>query len=172
MNEQTNERPATVTIIAVITLLSGFVNVLWGPTLALLSFGILAICMAPILIFQFILGITEIVYASKLLYTPPQPSRPSRKIAWCEIATVLGGNFFSLIAGILTLVFYEDPAVIAYFARINGQPAAAAPAAPVPSETPALPVEPSPELPAELPATEATEAPEKKTRRPRKIAGG
>jgi hypothetical protein len=168
MNEHTYERPGTVTAIALITLISGVINVIWG-LIASFSFGvtIIFLCLVPLFIAQVVLGVYEIVYAARLLFTPPQPVQPSKSIAVCEIATILVGNVISLVVGILALVFYNDPAVIGHFARINGEPvpAPAAPVAPVPPAAPALPVEPAAQPPAELPAPEVPEKPEKKPRR-------
>ena len=88
-----------------------------------------------------ILGIFEIIYALKLLSNPPQPVRPSTTIAILEILCVLAGNVFSMIVGILALVFYNDPQVKEYFAKLNGIPYPVAPKAP---DLPAPPVSPEP----------------------------
>jgi len=71
--------------------------------------------------------------------------RPATNLAVLEIVCVLTGNVFSMIVGIISLIFYNDPAVKNFFARLNGDvppaspqipPVAAAPAdEPIPSPT-------------------------------------
>jgi hypothetical protein len=116
-----NEKPQLFTALSVVTLLSGIINILYGVgvtasvVLGTLFFGI--IC-APITILPVVLGIFEILYATKLLANPPHPVEPGRTLAIFEIIGALTGNVFSLIAGILALVFYEDSEVKAYFETI------------------------------------------------------
>jgi len=124
-------KPALVTTIAVMTLVNGIFNIIWG--LAILhGTGFLAlICAAPVPLFPIVLGGFECAYAVKLLSVPAQPLKPSTSIAWWEIAAALVGNVFSMVVGILALVFYNDQTVKEYFARLNGMsvhPADSAPA--------------------------------------------
>jgi len=49
-----------------------------------------------------------------------QPIKPSTNIAIFEIACVLFGNVFTMVVGILSLVFYNDAVVKDYFAHMNG----------------------------------------------------
>src|SRR5687768_7032480 len=135
----TQQKPNLVQVIAWMTLASGIVNLLWGLGLSLtvlldtIGFGI--ICM-PFTILPTVLGIFEIIYAAKVLSNPPQPVQPSTTIAILEIVTILVGNVFSMVVGILALVFYNDLVVKDYFARLNGMPA------PVTAVVPVVPVEP------------------------------
>jgi len=155
------ESPSLVKTIAVMTLINGIINVLWGlgvtagVVLGTLFIGL--IC-APVTILPTILGIFEMIYALKLLANPPQPVRPSTSIAILEILTVLAGNVFSMIVGILALVFYNDPQVKEYFANLNGIPYPVAPEVPVPPAPPTAP-EPAPTMDAETPAEPPLEAP-------------
>ena len=150
MNPQfTNEpKPTLVNVIAWMTLASGVVNLIWGLVLTgsvilgTLGFGL--IC-APLTILPTALGIFEVIYAAKLMSNPPQAVQPSPVIAVLEIVTALAGNFFSVVVGILALVFYNDVTVKDYFARLNGT-APLAPAAPVPPAPPAPDVAPEPAL--------------------------
>ncbi len=116
-----NTRPGMATAIAIMTLVSGIVNVIWGLVAAgsVLSSFVFA-CLVPFAILPTVLGVFEIVYAAKLLFTPPQPVKPSTTMAILEITTILFGNVFSMVVGILSLVFYNDPQVRDYFARLNG----------------------------------------------------
>jgi hypothetical protein len=152
MNAQSNylEKPSLVNIIAWTTLASGIVNLGWGLVVSATAFiTIIGICCTPLTILPAILGIFEIIYAAKLLSVPPQPVRPAINLAVLEIVCILTGNVFSMIVGIISLIFYNDPAVKEYFARLNGDmaPGAVPPAAP--QITPGAPVVTPP--PAEVP---------------------
>jgi hypothetical protein len=180
MNTQlTNqEKPSLVSVIAWMTLVSGIVN---------LGFGIVAfttfigwIC-APVSVLPIILGAFELVYSAKLLSNPIQPIRPSTSIAVFEIASVLYGNIFSIVVGILALVFYNDTVVKNYFAHLNGTlpPESVTPPAPtsLPEPEPApviaspMRIEEPEMTPAEEPiAPQPEETPDKPKRVPRKVA--
>jgi hypothetical protein len=121
---------------------------------------IIGIICIPITILPTILGVFEIIYAAKLLSTQPQPVQPSTPIAVFQILTFLMGNVFSMIVGILALIFYNDIAVKNYFASVN---------------TPSTSVESAaqPQAPEQLPEPslpEIVEQPEK-LKRTRKVAG-
>lgn len=149
MNPQfTNEpKPTFVNVIAWMTLASGVVNLFWGLGLSLTGLmSIIGIVCIPFMLLPTILGVFEIIYAAKLLSTPPQVTQPSTTIAILEIVSALVGNFFSVVVGILALVFYNDVTVRDYFARLNGI-APLAPVPPIPPVPPAPPVDPTPEVP-------------------------
>src|SRR5215208_7647217 len=112
------QKPTLVNVIAWMTLASGIINLFWG-LIALLSLWWTVICI-PFTILPTILGIFEIIYAAKLLSNPPQAVQPSTTIAILEIICILVGNIFSVVVGILALVFYNDLTVREYFARLNG----------------------------------------------------
>lgn len=142
MNTQFNQqKPALVSVIAWMTLASGIVNLFWGFALsgtALVT--IIGIICIPLAILPTIFGIFELVYAAKLFSNPPQAIKPSTNIAIFEIASILALNLFSMVVGILSLVFYNDPLVKDYFMRLNGT---------LPPKTPV-----APEAPASLPEPE------------------
>jgi hypothetical protein len=116
------QKPGMVQAIAIMTLINGILNILAAfaitasIVLGTIGFGI---CCSPLTILPGVLGIFEIIYATKLLANPPRPVQPSQTIAILEICCILSGNVISLVVGILALVFYGDPAVKEYFARIN-----------------------------------------------------
>jgi hypothetical protein len=142
-NQHTGEKPGLVTAIAVMTLISGIVNIFWGLTITVTLFW--TIVCGPIGLLQTALGIFEIIYAAKLLGNPPQPVQPATSLAVMEIVCVLAGNVFAMIVGILSLVFYNDLTVKEYYARMNSLAAAApAPLVPTGAGNPpaALPSEP------------------------------
>ena len=145
MNTQynTQEKPTLVNVIAWMTLASGVTNLIWGVAAsgAALATVVGIICI-PFTILPTILGVFELVYAAKLFSNPAQPVQPSTNIAVFEIASVLTGNVFSMVVGILALVFYNDTIVKDYFARLNGIFAPATsivPVAPIIPETPSTP---------------------------------
>ena len=166
MNTQfTNEpKPTLVNVIAWMTLASGIVNLFWGLGLSLTGLlSIIGIICVPFLILPTVLGIFEIIYAAKLMSNPPQAVQPSTTIAILEIVCILVGNIFSVVVGILALVFYNDIAVRDYFARLNGTfvpVAPVAPVTPVPTTTPEpfesapYTTEPASVMPEEIPPVE------------------
>ena len=116
------QKPGMVTTIAVLTLISGILNIIAGLTIGgALATTIVLICIAPLGALPIVLGVFEILYAVKLLSNPPQPVRPNQTIAILEIACFLFGNLISGTIGVLALVFYNDSNVKAYFANLNGQ---------------------------------------------------
>jgi hypothetical protein len=175
MNENTyspyGDSPSLVKTIAVLTLINGIVNIFWGLiATAVVVPTIILTCLAVFTILPTILGVFEIIYALKLLNNPPQPVQPSTTIAILEILCVLTGNVFSMIVGILAMVFYSDAQVRSYFARLNGIPYPVAPAVPVPPAPPAAP-QPAPGIETESPAEPAPEIPAKPQEPPtRKVA--
>ncbi len=160
------EKPGLYTTIAVMTLTSGIINLFWGfvASASALATVIGAICL-PITILPTILGAFEIIYAAKLLSNQPQPIKPSPAIAAFQISTLLFGNIFSAVVGLLNLIFFKDQAVARYFENFNAAPITPPepPAAPAPITPPELPAAPkAPAQPAE---------PEEKQKRIRKVAG-
>lgn len=146
MNTQfTNEpKPTFVNVIAWMTLASGVVNLFWGLGLSLTGLlSIVGIICIPFMLLPTILGVFEIIYAAKLMSNPPQTVQPSTTIAILEIVSALVGNFFSVVVGILALVFYNDVTVRDYFARLNGS-APLAPVPPVPPVPPVTVIDPAP----------------------------
>lgn len=154
MNTQSTylEKPSLVNVIAWTTLASGIVNLGWGLVVSATALiTVIGICCTPLTILPAILGIFEIIYAAKLLSVPPQPVRPAINLAILEIVCILTGNVFSMIVGIISLIFYNDPAVKNYFARLNAEevPGSVPPVGPqippvVPVVTPAPVEEPIP----------------------------
>ena len=117
------QKPGMVQAIAIMTLVNGILNILWGGGAAIgFTAGIVTICLVPFALLPIILGIFEVIYAARLLAEPPQPVQPSQAIAVMEMCCILFANVISLIVGILALVFYNDVAVKDYFARLNGYP--------------------------------------------------
>ncbi|HLO34080.1 MAG TPA: hypothetical protein VK249_33350 [Anaerolineales bacterium] len=146
-------KPTLVNVIAWMTLANGIVNLFWGLGATGTALAtVVGIFCTPLTILPTVLGIFEIIYAAKLMSNPPQAVQPSTNIAILEIVCVLAFNVFSMVVGILALVFYNDLAVKDYFARLNGTLTAAAVvpvSTPEPEMDPVLPEESAPaeELP-------------------------
>lgn len=160
------QKPGLVTAIALMTLISGIINLFWGFVASASALGtIIGVFCLPLTILPTILGVFEIIYAAKLLSAQPQPVQPSTSIAVFQILTAFMGNIFSMIVGILNLVFYNDLTVREYFARINS--------APVPAPAFPPPVPQSATIPSTLPGA-GSEAPEtaepEKVKHPRKTS--
>ncbi len=164
-----DQKPGLFTAIAVMTLTSGIINLFWGFIASATALGtIIGVICLPITILPTILGVFEIIYAAKLLSAQPEPVKPSQSIAVFEILTFLIGNIFSMVVGILTLIFYNDQSVKGYFARINGVQINKPTAAPtLPAPMPEGPVAASEPV---LPEPELMEEPAK-PKRIRKVAG-
>jgi hypothetical protein len=114
------QKPGLLTTVAVMTMISGIINLFWGIVASLTALGtILGIVCVPLTILPTILGIVEIIYAVKLLNSQSQPVQPAQVIAILELLCFFIGNIFSMVVGILALVFYNDLAVKDYFGRVN-----------------------------------------------------
>ena len=165
-----NQKPGLLTAIAVMTLTSGIINLFWGFVASATALGTLVgiVCL-PLTILPTILGIFEIIYAAKLLSNQPEPVQPSTSIAVLEILTFLFANVFSLVVGILALIFYNDLTVKEYFARLNGSSVNPV-STPTPQIAPVLPEPPSAPVEKES-APEKTETPKPRKKPPtRKVA--
>jgi hypothetical protein len=164
-----DQKPGLYTAIAAMTLASGIVNLFWGfiASATVLSTFIGVICL-PITVLPTILGIFEIIYAAKLLSNQPQPVNPSPAIAAFQISTLVYGNVFTAVVGLLNLIFFNDQSVKDYFARTNS--VRILPSTTIAPHTPSTPELPSaPEEPA-LPDPSIPEESDK-PKRVRKIAG-
>lgn len=116
----TEQKPALFTTIAILTLISGIVNLFWGFVASATALGtIVGVICLPVTILPTILGVFEIIYAAKLLSAQPQPVQPSQPLAIFQISTFIYGNIFSMVVGILNLIFFNDQTVKDYFAKIN-----------------------------------------------------
>jgi uncharacterized membrane protein HdeD (DUF308 family) len=114
------QKPGLVTAIAVMTLISGIMNIIAGlGIVGGLAVSVVLICVAPVGVLPIVLGVFEIMYAIKLLSYPPPPVQPNQTIAILEIVCFLFGNMISGIAGVLALVSYNEVNVKAYFACLN-----------------------------------------------------
>jgi hypothetical protein len=134
------QKPSLLTTIGVMTLISGITNVTWGVVWTLGAIGSFfgVICL-PLSVLPIILGVFEIVYSAKLLSTQPQPAQASPTLAAFQIAACLYGNIFSMVVGILNLIFFNDLVVKEYFSSVNQVPGVPAAKLPETSTPLALP---------------------------------
>lgn len=123
---QVIRKPGKVQAIAIMTLVSGILNCLWGlsAAISLVAANFFACYWAP---YAITLGVLEIIYASKLMSARPSKIQPAKYLAIMMIINITTLNVYSLfvgdlVAGILILVFYNDPEVQAYFNQINNPP--------------------------------------------------
>ncbi|MGB8981067.1 MAG: hypothetical protein WCC12_04260 [Anaerolineales bacterium] len=178
-------KPTLVNVIAWMTLASGIVNLFWGLIASLsVAVTVVGLLCTPFTVLPTVLGIFEIIYAAKLLSNPPQAVQPSTTIAILEIVCILALNVFSVVVGILALVFYNDITVRDYFAQLNGTFVPTAPVVPaIPASVPEPAPVPAPEMvapaaPEEFRPVEGAPAPEPpqpaeapaKPKRARKVA--
>jgi len=107
------KKPGKLLAITILSLVAGVMNVLVCVLL------ILTICGAPLGIYAGIVGVFEIIYATKALPDPVKTDSLDKRLAIMQIVNIISGNMFSLIAGILTLIYFEDSEIRAYFATVN-----------------------------------------------------
>lgn len=115
-----NNKPAKVQTMAVLILVSGILNIVWGGILAL--FGVLTIIgilCAPLLILPMVLGVFELIYALNLMADPPKVKKPSQAIAVLEICNIVFVNIFSVVVGVLSLIFISEVEIKDYFASLD-----------------------------------------------------
>jgi hypothetical protein len=121
MDMNLSVKPGKVQAIAIMMLINGILNIMAGlgvtASIVLGTIGIGIIC-APVTILPAVLGIFEVIAASRLLSDPVKPAKNLQTIAILEIVAIVCGNGLSLIVGILNLVFLSEPEVKAYLASI------------------------------------------------------
>ena len=114
-----NGRPVKVQTMAILVLINGILNIVWGGILALFGvITVIGIVCAPILILPMVLGVFELIYALNLLADPPKVKKPSQAIAILEICDILFLNIFGVVVGVLSLIFINEDEVKDYFASL------------------------------------------------------
>ena len=120
MSEQSivSTKPSRLQGIEIMMLVSGILNIIAGLGLvcgALAS--IVGVLCLPVVVLPLVLGVFEVVYASKLMNHQPVSVRDLRTIAIFEVATILYGNGITLVVGILNLIFLDDQNVRDYLTQ-------------------------------------------------------
>jgi hypothetical protein len=112
-------KPSKLKVLAILIIVSGGLNILWGlfQALSLLGLNIFACFWSPA---SLCLGGFELYVGIKLLGNPIGFNKPPIALSICEICGILLFNFLGLwiypvVVGILGLVFFADDEVKAYF---------------------------------------------------------
>jgi len=118
---QPGVKPGKVQAIAIMNLIDGVLNVMWGIGLTCSAVAsLIGILLIPFTVYPIILGIMELVYASQLLSTPPGVRKPAQYLAIMQLLNIVLFEPISLIIGIISLVFYSDEEVKRYFESLSG----------------------------------------------------
>ena len=118
-------KPGYVQAISIMCLVDGILSILGGGTLVVVYLcGIVTVCCTPLGVYCVVLGIFEIIYATKLLPDPIQPVPPAKYLAIMQIVNIINFDVIGLTIGIISLVFYSDAKVKAYFEARQARPAA------------------------------------------------
>lgn len=113
-------KPGKVQAIAIMCLVDGILNLLLGMGVGV-TLLFTTVCCAPIGAYPIVLGILEIIYAAKLLPdAPKQDVRPAQYLAVMQIINIVTGDVISLVVGILSLVFYGEAEVKAWYDAVRG----------------------------------------------------
>jgi hypothetical protein len=102
-------KPSQVQTLGILVLVSGIINCLVGLGLV---FTVVWILPAA---FGIVVGVLEILYATKLMADPIKVNKPAKHIAIMEIVAIINGSLFSVVVGILALVWYNEPKIKEYF---------------------------------------------------------
>lgn len=102
-------KPSQIQTLGILVLISGILNCLIGLGLV---FTVVWILPAA---FGIVVGILEILYATKLMPDPIKVSKPAKHIAIMEIVAIINGSIFSVVVGILALIWYNEPKIKEYF---------------------------------------------------------
>ena len=116
------KKPGKLQAIAVMSLVMGIVNILAGTywlVAGLMMFLVGVVFTIIPASYLIVLGILEIVNASKLLPDPVKVAQSPKYVAVMEIVAIVTCNVMALVVGILNLVFYNDEEVEMYFAQIR-----------------------------------------------------
>lgn len=109
------EKPSQLQTLGILRLISGILNCLIGFSLL---FTVVWILPAA---FGIVVGILEIINATKLMASPIRLGKPAKPLAIMEIICIINGSVMSLVVGILALVWYNDPKIKNFF---DAQPGA------------------------------------------------
>ena len=120
-------KPGYVQAISIMCLVDGILSILGGGTLIIVYLcGVVTVCCTPLGVYCVVLGVFEIIYATKLLPDPIQPVPPAKYLAIMQIVNIINFDVIGLAIGIISLVFYSDPKVKAYFEAMQARPPAQA----------------------------------------------
>jgi hypothetical protein len=110
------QKPANVQVIGILVLVSGAINILVGLGITVgvvLGTFLLGVVCLPLTLIPVGVGIYELIVGIRVVSNQPPGNLPL--VGGLEIASILWGNFLSMIGGIVVLVFYNEPETKAYF---------------------------------------------------------
>jgi hypothetical protein len=113
-------RPQKVETIGILMLVSGALNVMAGLGIVIgFALSIVLLCCIPVAALPLALGVFEVVYGLRLVGSGQEPVRRDtlQTVAILEVASILGSNIISFIAGIINLVLLSDSEVTGYFQK-------------------------------------------------------
>jgi len=110
----TTDKPSQLQTLGILRLISGILNCLIGFSL---MFTVVWILPAA---FGIVVGILEIINATKLMANPIRVTKPAKPLAIMEIICIINGSVMSLVVGILALVWYNDPKIRDYYNSQTG----------------------------------------------------
>ena len=101
-------------VLGIFMIVSGALNILTGAgwVLALIVTLVGILCL-PVALIPIGIGVWELVVGINIVNG--KPVKNVQVIGGFEIASILWANVLSMVAGILVLVFYNDPETRAYF---------------------------------------------------------
>ena len=123
MSELEKVVPGKVQAIGIMHIIGGIMNLIlaliwgvYGLLTGVMTFGIgLVICCPAFILLP--IAIVEIISGVKHVSKDHTGLKPPRTTAFVEMGALLGCSMMSLIFGILTLAFLNDPEVEAYYAQ-------------------------------------------------------
>jgi hypothetical protein len=133
-------KPGYVQAISIMCLVDGCLNIIWaallfleivifGASFGVATFGVCclpAMCLMVLPVYPLVVGIFDILYAVKVLPDPIKPVTVARYLAVMQIVNIVSFQVFSVVTGIICLVFYNDPKVKEYFEAMQPKPPAQA----------------------------------------------
>ncbi len=109
-------KPGKVQAIAIMCLVDSFINLLIAIVVVISCFLIIGLCFLPIGMYAAALFGYEIVYGMRLLADSSRGVQLSKGFAIMQ--TIFLINPMAILTGILSLIFFDDPEVKAYFGNV------------------------------------------------------
>jgi len=115
-------KPGKVQAIAIMSLVSGVLNCVGG--LGWLVFGLCLFLVGVILTiipaaYLVVVGVLDVIYASKLMGASSVSVQPARHLAVLNIVSIIFLNVIPCVLGIVNLVFYGDEETERFFASAD-----------------------------------------------------
>jgi len=115
-------KPGKVQAIAIMSLVAGILNCVGGLGWLVAGLSIFLIGVIFTIVpatYLLIVGILDIVYASKLMGAGAASVRPARHLAILDVVSIIFLNLIPCVLGIVNLVFYADEETERFFTSRN-----------------------------------------------------